>query len=163
MRKDPAFQHASENWGAFRDELDERMRRFEARNGTLAYLDALFQKQMLQARTCPECSFVCKTQHHMEYRHKNSTVCLRRIAEQLGKEYIAPARQRITCECGITVFKCNMEKHLRQSFHKNEMAKKNGYYCEFCQKAFKGKRPRRDFNAHCKGKKHLKRVAAAAT
>ena len=124
MQRDPAFVHASENWGAFREELDSRLARFEAKHGSLADLENEYQAQLLRARTCPECSFVCKTQHHMLYRHQNSQVCMRRVAEQLGKEFILPSRQRVTCECGIIVFKGNLEKHQQGVLHKNELAKK---------------------------------------
>ena len=160
MQRDPAFVHASENWGAFREELDSRLARFEAKHGSLADLENEYQAQLLRARTCPECSFVCKTQHHMLYRHQNSQVCMRRVAEQLGKEFILPSRQRVTCECGIIVFKGNLEKHQQGVLHKNELAKKNGYHCELCGKVFKGKRPKKSFDAHQHSKKHKRRLAA---
>ena len=161
MKRDPAFVHASENWGAFRDELDSRLARFEAKHGSLADLENEYQAQLLKARTCPECSYVCKTQHHMDYRHRNSKVCLKRIAEQLGEEFVLPSRQRVTCVCGTQLFRCNMAKHLTGNLHINEMCKKNGFLCDLCGKTFNGKRPKRDYEAHCKGKKHKQRLAEA--
>ena len=156
MRTDPAFADAGENWTQFRDELEARMARFEARNGTLGDLETQYQNQLLKARTCPECNFCAKTQWHMDYRHRGSKVCMRRVAEQLGKELMLPSRQRVDCVCGLTVFRCNLDKHQQGDLHKNKLEKKNGFHCQLCDKSFKGKRPKKAYDAHCKlSKKHL--------
>ena len=156
MISDPAFANAGKNWAQWSDELDARVARLE-RGGTFDQLEAQYKAQLLKARTCPECEYQCKTMWHLDHRHRGSKVCLKRIAENLGNEFVPPSRERVTCKCGITVIRGNLPRHQEGDLHKNLLAKKNGFYCHLCDKSFKGKRPKKAFNAHCKlSKKHLR-------
>ena len=160
MIRDSTFSDAKYNFVSFSNELDAKMKRFEAKFGTLADLDRQYQQQLIDMRTCPDCHLLCKTQWHMEHRPRKSKVCQKRIAIQNGEKFVPEARERLTCECGLQLLKCNLEKHLQGKLHKNNMKKRNGWFCELCAVQFDGKRPKRDYYAHCKGKKHLKKLAA---
>ena len=143
---------ARKNWAEFRNELEERIKRLP----TLAQLDAIYQKQLLGMRSCPECKLICKTQWHMEYRHRGSNVCKERVASQNDETFVADAKKRVVCECKIEVFQCNLAKHKQGVLHQNMMAKLNGYFCKPCGKKFSGRRPKVCYKQHCKSKKHLR-------
>ena len=144
----------------FLNEMRSRVARFEKKYGSLADLENEFEAQMLRMKTCPDCSFVCKTMWHMENRHQGSIPCKKRIAEARGEEFTPPGKERVVCECGDELFRCNMEKHLGGDIHKNHMANKRGYRCDVCDVSFTGNtRPKRDLQQHCRGKKHLRRIA----
>mgnify|MGYP000563073645 CR=1 FL=1 len=164
MIKDPAFADAKQNYMTFQNELDDRVKRLETCWGTLAEMDAEYEASLLRLRTCPECGLVCKTMHHMEYVHRDSKKCRTRKAENEGTVYVPPVppgKERVTCECGLELFRENLNRHRQGSLHQGNMAlKKGAYFCKVCKKNFsKNKRPKRDYDEHCKGKKHLVRIS----
>ena len=115
-------EESKRNWEEFRSELDARLSRLP----TLAELEKEYEAQCKRSRTCPECGFVCSTQHHMEYRHRDSSVCKKRQFEQRGIVFVPEGRNRVVCECGVGVFQCNLQKHLGGDFHKNKLMLKTG-------------------------------------
>ena len=159
---DPTFGDVEElrtNSLVWSQELDAKMKRWEAKHGTYEEMQRSFKAQELGMRTCPVCSQVCKTQHHMDYRHRNSEACKKRVATQRGCLYIPKSHEMVTCSCGYRLFRVNLERHKQGDLHKNNLQRKAGFVCNLCNYIAKGSRPKRDFEKHCLGKRHLLKIA----
>ena len=160
--QDPVFSNAEElraNNLMWSQELDAKMKRWEARHGTYEDIQREIKGQELKMRTCPLCAQVCKTQHHMDYRHRNSEACKKRVATQRGGLYIPKTHEKVTCECGYRLFRINLYKHKQGTLHQNNLQRKMGFVCDLCSYTAKGTRPKRDFEKHCLGKKHLLKIS----
>ena len=137
-------------------EVEERAERL----GSAAHWESQFAEQMLKFRTCDLCGKVCRDQIKLEYTHRNSKACLQQQAENKGEVYTPISRERVTCECGKEVYRCNLVLHKDSDGHKRKMQNLT-LTCQFCNKQFLGKRPKRDYLKHCKGARHMKKVALA--
>jgi len=152
---DPKFLiEARENATEWLKEVDARAKRL----GSAAHWDNMYKQQQLLFRTCDLCGEVCKDQMTFEYRHRKSRECLKRQAENDGKVYVPTSKERVKCECGKEVFRCNLALHKDSDGHKRKMQPFT-FSCQFCNKDFLGKRPKRDYLKHCSGTRHLKKVA----
>ena len=140
-------------------ELDAKMKRWEAKYGTYEDLQRQYEAQKLKKRTCPDGGEVCKTEWHMDHRHRGSEACKKRVAAQKGCEYVPKSHERVTCTCGCELFRINLKKHKQGDAHKNRMQRKAGFVCDLCGYLAKGKRQKRDFEKHCLGKKHIRLIA----
>ena len=132
-----------------------------ARMGSWSELQDQLRAQELSMRTCPECNKVCNSMYNMEYKHRDSKECLRLQAENRGEEFIEPAKRKVTCACGLVIAAGRMFQHQQTDRHKNKMKFGKGAYCEVCDKHFTGVRPMKAFKAHCKKKRHIKKLELA--
>ena len=140
------------------------IRELEARVARLGNINDFYRQydqQVINMRTCRLCGFLSKTIHHLEYRHKGSKACEKLQAEKRGVEFVSKP-QRVLCVCGSDILRCNLKRHLTGALHKNNLARQNGIYClvcdPLCKKPFGGRRPKKCYTQHCRGKKHRARV-----
>ena len=140
-------------------DLEKRVAKLES----YSELQEEYRKLVIKNRTCDLCGFESRTLWHLDNRHRKSNGCKKRQAANKGILYISEAifaaNRIVTCECGYKIRNKNLLKHIQGAFHKNNLAKKCGYRCDPCGKVFGGKRPKKNYDQHCRGKRHLKKLS----
>ena len=111
-------------------------------------------RQDTRSRTCKKCGLVLGDYDKLE-RHRDSTKCKKRIAEQNGNVFVPAWKEPKFCEvCKVKVQTQSWSRHVQSKRHLQLQLPK--LYCPICDKNFSEKsRPKRAFKNHLKNKSHL--------